>query len=171
MVTRSGSESAFILRMTWPLCALTVISTDAELAADLLFNSPETTSAITSRSRGVSDAWHSRRTRSSELLTECDAAALDSTANGVQQHIVLERLRQEFDGSRLHRPHAHRHVAVSGDEDDRHVGPLCELLLQLETAQPGQRHIEHQAGRNRGSRTGEELLCGCERFGSPACEF
>jgi hypothetical protein len=29
---------------------------DAELATDLLFNSPETTNAITSRSRGVSDS-------------------------------------------------------------------------------------------------------------------
>jgi hypothetical protein len=35
MVTRSGSESAFILRMTWPLWLCGDL-TDAELAADLL---------------------------------------------------------------------------------------------------------------------------------------
>ena len=101
-------------------------------------------------------------------MTERGATPLDGAANGVQQHIVLERLRQELDRSRLHRLHAHRHVTVAGDEDDRHVGPLGELLLQLETVESWQRHVEHQAARNSGARAGQEFLCRCERFGLPA---
>jgi len=51
IVTNSGSESAFIFRITWPLWALTVISLMPSSPPTCLFNSPETTSAITSRSR------------------------------------------------------------------------------------------------------------------------
>ena len=36
MVTRSASELAFIFRMTWPRCALTVISLMPSSPADLL---------------------------------------------------------------------------------------------------------------------------------------
>jgi two-component sensor histidine kinase len=49
-------ESAFILRITWPRCALTVISLMPSSPPTCLFSSPDTTSAITSRSRDVSDA-------------------------------------------------------------------------------------------------------------------
>ena len=65
--------------------------------------------------------------------------------------------------------HAHGHVAMAGDEDDRHVRPVGELLLQLETVEPGQRHVEHQAARNGGARTGEEFLRGRECFRLPPC--
>ena len=51
-----GSESAFILRITWPRCAFTVISLMPSSPPTCLFSSPDTTSAITSRSRRVSDA-------------------------------------------------------------------------------------------------------------------
>jgi hypothetical protein len=44
------------LRMTWPLCAFTVISLMPSSPPTCLFNRPETTNALTSRSRGVSDA-------------------------------------------------------------------------------------------------------------------
>ena len=40
IVTRSGSESAFILRMTWPLCAFTVISLMPSSPPTCLFNRP-----------------------------------------------------------------------------------------------------------------------------------
>src|SRR4029077_18456394 len=52
MVTSSGRESAFILRIIWPRCALTVISLMPSSPPPCLFNSPATTNAITSRSRG-----------------------------------------------------------------------------------------------------------------------
>ena len=54
--TRSASESAFIFCITLPRCAFTVISLIPSLKATCLFNMPETTIAMTSRSRGVSDA-------------------------------------------------------------------------------------------------------------------
>jgi hypothetical protein len=43
MVTRSGSESAFILRMTWPRRALTVTSLTPSSPPTRLFNKLETT--------------------------------------------------------------------------------------------------------------------------------
>ena len=56
MFTSAGSESAFIFRITWPRCAFTVISLIPSSPPTCLFKRPETTSAMTSRSRGVSDA-------------------------------------------------------------------------------------------------------------------
>jgi hypothetical protein len=48
----------------------------------------------------------------------------------------LEGLGQELDGARFHRSHGHRYIAVTGDEDDRHLAPIGELLLQLDAVQP-----------------------------------
>ena len=56
MMTSAGSESAFIFRITWPRCALTVISLMPSSPPTCLFRRPETTSSMTSRSRRVSDA-------------------------------------------------------------------------------------------------------------------
>src|SRR2546423_11728474 len=56
ILTRSAREPAFIFRITFPRCALTVISLMPSSAPTCLFNSPETTHAITSRSRGLKDA-------------------------------------------------------------------------------------------------------------------
>jgi|SRR5450755_1333485 len=54
--TRSARESALIFRITWPRCAFTVISLIPSSLPTCLFNRPETTNAMTSRSRSVSDA-------------------------------------------------------------------------------------------------------------------
>jgi uncharacterized protein YciI len=54
--TSAGRESAFIFCMTFPRCALTVISLMPISQPTCLFNSPEITNAMTSRSRLVSDA-------------------------------------------------------------------------------------------------------------------
>jgi hypothetical protein len=69
--------------------------------------------------------------------------------------------------ARLHRPYAHRHVAVAGDEDDRHVGPLGELLLQLEAVESRQRHVEDEAAGNSGARAGEKGLRRRKHLGVP----
>ena len=53
--TRSHSESAFILRMSLPRCALTVISLMPNSPPTCLFIRPEMTRAITSRSRGLNN--------------------------------------------------------------------------------------------------------------------
>src|SRR3954462_6060296 len=60
--TRAGSDSAFIFRITCPRCALTVTSLMPSSPPTCLFSRPETTNAITSRSRGVRDAKLSRST-------------------------------------------------------------------------------------------------------------
>ena len=61
-------------------------------------------------------------------------AALEGVPDGAQQHVVAERLRQELDGSRLHGLDRHRHVAVTRDEDDRHVRAIAgDSLLKFET--------------------------------------
>ena len=54
--TRSARESAFIFRITLPRCAFTVISLMPSSPPTCLFNRPETTNAMTSRSRRLSDA-------------------------------------------------------------------------------------------------------------------
>src|SRR5258708_2622787 len=54
--TNSARESAFIFCITLPRCAFTVISLMPSSPPTCLFNRPETTSAITCRSRCVSDA-------------------------------------------------------------------------------------------------------------------
>src|ERR1700722_14752997 len=54
--TRSARESAFIFCITLPRCAFTVISLIPSSPPTCLFSRPETTNAITCRSRWVSDA-------------------------------------------------------------------------------------------------------------------
>src|SRR2546425_2379699 len=61
IVTRPARESAFIFRITWPRCAFTVISLMPSSPPTCLFSRPETTNAMTSRSRRLSDEWRSRR--------------------------------------------------------------------------------------------------------------
>ena len=53
MPTNSGRDSASILRMTLPRCALTVISLIPSSSPTSLFGKPTTTNAMTSRSRAV----------------------------------------------------------------------------------------------------------------------
>jgi len=47
----------------------------------------------------------------------------------LEQHVILKGLCEELDRACLHRTYGHGHVAVAGDEDDRHVEPFGELLL------------------------------------------
>ena len=51
-----------------------------------------------------------------------DAAPFDSLPDRVQQHVVIEWLRQEFDSARLHGLHRHEYIPMARNEDDRHVG-------------------------------------------------
>ena len=57
---RSAKEPAFIFRITWPRCAFTVISLMPSSKPTCLFSRPRTTNAMTSRSRGLNDAYRSR---------------------------------------------------------------------------------------------------------------
>src|SRR5262249_29176922 len=64
--------------------------------------------------------------------------------------------------------HGHRDVAAPGDEDDRHVGPIRDTLLQLEAVQVRQTHVEHEAARRCDWRMREERLRGCKHLSAPA---
>src|SRR6266851_944595 len=61
--TRSARESAFIFRITLPRCAFTVISLMPSSPPTCLFSKPETTNAMTSRSRRLREAYDSRSAR------------------------------------------------------------------------------------------------------------
>src|SRR5256886_7003384 len=80
---------------------------DAELAPDLLVQpagDPRVHDLPFATGEGrvtVSDCPYLR------LAIQCSAAALDGLADGAQQDVVAEWLRQELDGSRLHSPHRH----------------------------------------------------------------
>ena len=56
MVTRAASEAACIVRITLPRWAFTVISLMPSSHPICLCNRPETTNAMTSRSRRLRDA-------------------------------------------------------------------------------------------------------------------
>src|SRR6516164_11017724 len=58
----------------------------------------------------------------------------------------------------LHRLHRSGHVAITRDEDDRHVRPIDDALLEIETIEVGKRHIENQATRTVDARMLKELL-------------
>ena len=58
-----GERIGLDFPITLPRCALTVISLMPSSRATCLFNNPVTTNAMTSRSRGVNEAWQSRSSR------------------------------------------------------------------------------------------------------------
>src|SRR5258708_2501664 len=86
-------------------------------------------------------------------------AALEGIPDGAHQCVVAERLRQELGRARFHSLDRHRDVAVTGDEDDRHIHPLGgDTSLQIEAVEARKRHVKHQAAWRSHSWTGEEFL-------------
>src|ERR1700688_2509065 len=98
-------------------------------------------------------------------MINCSLAALDGVPDRVQQHVVAEWLRQELDSARLHGLHRHRHVTVTGDEDDRHVNPIdSNALLQIETIEVRKSNVKDQAARSQDSWARQEFLSGRKRL-------
>ena len=67
-------------------------------------------------------------------------------ADGTQDRLLLERLLDEIDSTRLHRLHCEANITVAGDHDggERHrLG--AELAQQLESRHAGHAHIGDQA--------------------------
>ena len=79
----------------------------------------------------------------------------DSLLDRTEQLVDVHGLGQKVQRPGLDGPHRHRNVAVTGQEDDRdlHVSP-DELLLQIESAEAGQLHVEDQTARRIESRAG-----------------
>jgi len=68
----------------------------------------------------------------------------DALPDRIEQSPTVERLGQELEGAGLHRSHRHGDVAVTREKDDGDLKiRLGELLLQIESAQPRQFHIQH----------------------------
>ena len=74
------------------------------------------------------------------------AVRLDGGADGLEEILVVDRLGEEINRAALHGAHAHRDVAVAGEEDDRDLAaPGDQRLLQLQAVQARHRHVQHQA--------------------------
>src|SRR5439155_13823872 len=74
------------------------------------------------------------------------AVQLEGVGDAVEQSLAAEGFLDEVDGSRLHRPHRRRYVAVSRDHDDREADVAAsERALEIEPAHPGQADVGHDA--------------------------
>src|SRR6185437_3344730 len=74
-----------------------------------------------------------------KILFKCDA-------NGIQQFLVAEWLRKEFDCPSLYSVDTHWDVAMGGDEDYRNLNvSRCKLALKIESTQSGQSDVQHEA--------------------------
>jgi hypothetical protein len=70
-------------------------------------------------------------------VSKCNTATLDRLPDGIQQHVIAEWLGQELYCTSLHRLHRGRHVAITGDEDDRHVWAIDDAFLEIEAVRLG----------------------------------
>src|ERR1700722_7088798 len=71
---------------------------------------------------------------------------IDRRHHSVQHVLVTKRFGQEIDRAALHGPDGHRNVAVASHEDDWNMDIRPgQLGLEIQTAQPWQPDIEHQA--------------------------
>ena len=82
------------------------------------------------------------------VLEERFGPLSDDVRDRIEKILIPERLGQEIDGAGLHGPYAHRDVAMTSDEDDRHpdVEPF-EKLRQFQPREPRQVYVEEEAGR------------------------
>jgi hypothetical protein len=77
----------------------------------------------------------------------------------VHQFVVVERLLDEIEGALLDRAHRHRHVAVAGQEDDRHVvAVLVQPAEQFEPAHAVHADVQQQTAAVRDLAAGDQRL-------------
>jgi hypothetical protein len=73
--------------------------------------------------------------------------ALEGKLNRFEKVLFAERFGQKFDRARLHGSYGHRDVAVSADENDRHMSiGLCKFGLKVEPADTRQANVKNEAG-------------------------
>ena len=87
--------------------------------------------------------------KSTRFLVHRSPDRVRGLTDGVQQVLVPDRFGEEFHRAGLHRPDAHRDVPMPGDEDVGMGLSAGELALKVESAEPGQTHVEDEAGRGR----------------------
>jgi len=99
---------------------------------------------MTSRSRGVSVSYRRRARPPPPLGAGGAVGRARSPAGWRRANLGDERLVRNSSSASW--PDRHGNVAVAGEEDDRQRGVGGgQLALQVETAQPGQAHVEDQA--------------------------
>ena len=70
----------------------------------------------------------------------------DALPDGIEQRMIGKRLLKKFQRSTLHGTDGHRNVPPASNEDNGKINPeLSYPLLQFETRQIGQVHIEDEA--------------------------
>ena len=144
--TRSATDCARIFSITCARWAFTVRSAMSSWAAICLLSLPATTPSKTSRSRVVSALVARLQLVLLLLAGHGGGLVRKGRFHGREQQLALDGLGEEIDGARAHRAHAHRDVAVAGEEDDRdRVSQPRERVLHLEAADARHPDVEDQA--------------------------
>ena len=120
--------------MTLPRWALTVISLMPKLGANLLIQQAGDHQVHDLAFAGSEQCAASPKQPHLVLIDECRLAALDCLTDGAQQLVVVEWFGEELNRAGLHGPDRHWHIAMAGDEDDRHVDVVGgDALLKFKT--------------------------------------
>src|SRR5260370_18463329 len=150
MFIRSANESAFIFRITLPRCAFTVISLMPSSPPACLFSKPATTNVITFAFAPSERQIIRPQCLQFGLATERDLAAPDCMPDGIQQHVWIEGLSEEFQSFGLHGFDRHGEISMTGEKDERHGAAFgSEALLEFETIEVWKGHVKDQTARNR----------------------
>ena len=148
MRTRSASDSACILRITRPRWVFTVISRVPSSAATCLFSNPLHDQAhhfaLTWGQLLVTGTYLGQLRALGERLPISGQGLLD----GSQQLLIVEWLGEKFHGACLHGSHRGGNIALAGNKNDgKGTVRRGQLALEINPAQSGQTHVEHQARR------------------------
>src|SRR5437763_13731553 len=93
------------------------------------------------------------------------AVALERSSDRVQHVLIAKRLGEKIDSAGFHGLHRHRDVAVPGHEYDRSMDVrLGELGLEVESAEPRQSDIEHEAACHIGKLAAQQVRGRTERL-------
>ena len=163
--TSSGREPTSSFVMTRARCTFTVFALVAEHRRDLLVEPPARDQrahlALARGEAGRAPAKHAQlRVHGADR-----AIARDRALHRGQELVGIDRLGEEVDRAALHRADAARHVFLAADEDRGllHSGG-SQQVMQLETAQPRQVHVEDQASRDGQRLALEQIAGGGERL-------
>src|SRR5262249_46740007 len=102
------------------------------------------------------------------LLLKRGATAVDGAAYSADQSVVAEWLGQELERTSLHGAYRRWYIGITSNEHDGHIGSVHRGdILQVQTAEIWERHIQYQAVRDVRSRARKEFLGAREGFGLP----
>ena len=130
-------------------CSFTVTSVVPNSAGDLLIAGDPRRSFASPHARAASTSHSGAAARSNSCAQLAPRGSFRSRDGPPLPARSVQGFGEEFHCSVLHRPHGHRDVAPAREENDRQsVGGSGQLLLQIQSAQPGKVHVEHQTARS-----------------------